>query len=48
MTSEHLSRGDGGYVGLAGVGLSDRDQRQASVGHILQHAMQRGLVEERA
>jgi hypothetical protein len=37
----------GGYVGLVGVDLSHRDQRQAYVAHLLQQSMKSGLVDEK-
>ena len=37
----------GGYVGLVGVDLSDRDQRQAYVAHLLEQAMKSGLVDDK-
>ena len=39
---------DGGYVGLVGVDLGDRDQRQAYVAHLLEQAVQSGLVDDEA
>src|SRR5438876_19649 len=43
-----LSRIEGGQMALAGFDLSDRDQRQAEVAQLQQHAVQRGLVEHGA
>ena len=44
---------DGGYrarwwARLVGLDLRDRDQRQADVAHLLEQAVQRGLVDDRA
>jgi hypothetical protein len=43
-----LSRLGGGYVGLVGVDLNDRDQRQTYVAHLLEQAMKSGLVDDKA
>jgi hypothetical protein len=32
---------------MAGFDLSDRDQRQADAAHLLEQAVQRGLVDDR-
>ena len=38
----------GGYVGLVGVDLSHRDQRQAYVAHLLNQPMKSCLVDDKA
>src|SRR3954451_23026945 len=45
---EELSRIGGGHLGLVGLDLIDRDQRQARVANSLEQAVQRCLVDYRA
>jgi hypothetical protein len=40
-------RGSVRYIGPVGVYLSDRDQRQAYVAHLLEQPMESGLVDDK-